>query len=101
MATIVIQYPSGHDFDFDYYVKTHMPLAEKTWKSKGLQSAQVIKLGGDSPYQVYTVMKWESMAHFQAAATAEDAKNVHEDVKNFTTAIAELRVGETIAESKL
>ena len=29
MATVIIQYPSGHDFDVDYYLKTHMPLAEK------------------------------------------------------------------------
>lgn len=29
MATVVIQYPVGHDFDVDYYVNTHMPLAHK------------------------------------------------------------------------
>ncbi|GKU08967.1 unnamed protein product, partial [Fusarium langsethiae] len=70
-------------------------------ESKGLKSAEVIKLGGDSPYQIYTVLRWESMTAFQAAAAAEDAKTVHDDVKNFTTAKAELRVGETVAESKL
>ncbi|KAL6915108.1 hypothetical protein ACHAPO_010289 [Fusarium lateritium] len=101
MATVFIQYPSGHDFDVDYYLKTHMPLAEKAWKGKGLKSADVIQLGGDSPYQIYTVLRWESLAAFQAAATAEDAKAVHEDVKNFTTAKADIRVGEVIAESKL
>ncbi|RGP77709.1 ethyl tert-butyl ether degradation [Fusarium longipes] len=101
MATVIIQYPSGHDFDVDYYLKTHMPLAEKTWKDKGLKSAEVVKLGGDSPYQIYTILKWESMAAFQAAAGAEDAKAVHEDVKNFTTAKAEVRFGATVAEAKL
>ncbi|KAJ4019671.1 hypothetical protein NW766_003429 [Fusarium irregulare] len=111
MATVIIQYPSGHDFDVDYYLKTHMPLAEKydsitstadrTWKSKGLKSAEVIQLGGDSPYQIYSILRWESMAAFQAAAGAEDAKAVHDDVKNFTTAKAEVRVGATVGEAKL
>jgi hypothetical protein len=41
------------------------------------------------------------MAAFQAAASAEDAKAVHDDVKNFTTAKADVRIGETVAEAKL
>ncbi|RFN48194.1 ethyl tert-butyl ether degradation ethd [Fusarium flagelliforme] len=101
MATIIIQYPSGHDFDVDYYLKTHMPLAEKTWSSKGLKSAEVIQLGGDSPYQIYSILRWESMAAFQAAAGSEESKAVHDDVKNFTTAKAEVRVGATVGEAKL
>jgi hypothetical protein len=28
-TTVIIQYPTGHDFNVDYYVNTHMPLAEK------------------------------------------------------------------------
>lgn len=76
-------------------------ITNRTWKSKGLKSAEIIKLGGDSPYQIYSVLHWESMAAFQAAATAEDAKAVRDDVKNFTTAKSEVRVGETVAEAKL
>lgn len=26
MACIFVTYPSGHDFDFKYYMETHMPL---------------------------------------------------------------------------
>jgi hypothetical protein len=41
------------------------------------------------------------MAAFQAAAGSEESKAVHDDVKNFTTAKAEVRVGATVGEAKL
>ncbi|WZH46777.1 Dimeric alpha-beta barrel [Fusarium acuminatum] len=101
ITTVIIQYPTGHDFNVDYYVNTHMPLAEKTWGSHGLISAEVVKLGGDSPHQIYTIMKWESLAAFQKAGAMEETKAVHEDVKNFTTAKPTMVIGETVASPKL
>ncbi|KAF4496220.1 Ethyl tert-butyl ether degradation [Fusarium agapanthi] len=98
MATVVIQYPAGHDFDVDYYVNTHMPLAHKLWGPLGLVSGQVIKLGGDSPYQIYTIITWDSMASFQKASVSEEAKQIKDDVKNFTTATATYVIGETVAK---
>ncbi|KAJ4188476.1 Hypothetical protein NCS54_00476700 [Fusarium falciforme] len=99
MATVILQYPVGHDFDLEYYVKTHLPIADRIWGPEGLRSWEVIKLGGEGPYQLYTVLKWESAAAFQKAAASEGAKEVQDDVKNFTTAAPVLVFGEAVAAS--
>lgn len=41
---VTVMYPQG-DFNLDYYLKTHMPLVENAWKSKGLKNWQVQKIG--------------------------------------------------------
>ncbi|KAM0354870.1 hypothetical protein ACHAPU_000706 [Fusarium lateritium] len=97
MFTVLIQYPTGHDFDVDYYVNTHMPLAEKVWKSHGLQGADIIKLSGEGPYQIYSILRWESLEAFQKAYAMEETKAVQEDVKNFTTGKATIAFGDTVA----
>ncbi|KAF9769023.1 hypothetical protein IL306_013618 [Fusarium sp. DS 682] len=96
MFNVIIQYPVGHDFDVDYYVNKHIPLAEKE-KPQGLVSGQVIKLGGDSPYQIYTILKWDSPASFQKASALEETKTIKDDMKNFTTAVPTYVIGETVA----
>ncbi|KAK2684761.1 hypothetical protein QWA68_016291 [Fusarium oxysporum] len=98
MATIVIQYPVGHDFDIAYYEKTHLPLAERIWGPEGLKGWEVIRLGGESPYQVYSILRWDSLASFQKAGASVEAKAIHDDVKNFTTAKPTVVVGKTVAQ---
>ncbi|KAF4340311.1 Ethyl tert-butyl ether degradation [Fusarium beomiforme] len=100
MTTVIVQYPVGHDFDVDYYVNKHMPLAQKHWGPYGLLSAQVIKLGGESPYQIYSILKWDSLASFQKAGASEETKEIKGDVKNFTTAVPTYVIGETVADVK-
>ncbi|KAM0541180.1 hypothetical protein ACHAPJ_013344 [Fusarium lateritium] len=97
MWTVIIQYPAGHDFDVEYYVNTHLPLAEKVWKKAGLKGWEVIKLGGESQYQIYTILRWDSAAAFQEAATSEGAVLIQEDVKHFTTAMPVLVFGEEVS----
>ncbi|KAJ4265969.1 hypothetical protein NW762_003942 [Fusarium torreyae] len=98
MATVAIQYPVGHEFDIEYYQKTHIPLVLKIWESAGLKSWEVIQLGGSGAYQVITILRWESLAAFQKAAAMEESKALKDDVKNFTTAVATSVVGETVAQ---
>lgn len=52
--TVVYPAKEGAKFDMDYYLKSHMPLVEKTWKSYGLKSVrnhytgdEQIRLGAD------------------------------------------------------
>ncbi|KAF4968553.1 hypothetical protein FSARC_4068 [Fusarium sarcochroum] len=98
MVTVAIQYPVGHDFDIEYYKTTHIGLVQKIWASAGLKSWEVIKLGGEGAYQVITLLRWESLAAFQKAATMEGAKAMQDDLKNFTTAVPTIVVGETVAQ---
>jgi uncharacterized protein (TIGR02118 family) len=70
----------------------------RAWRSQGLKSFEVIKLGGESPYQVYTMLRWDSLISFQKAATSEEGKAIHDDVKNFTTAVPIMVIGGTVAQ---
>lgn len=40
-ARISVLYPRKASFDMDYYLKTHMPLAAKSWKAHGLKKYTV------------------------------------------------------------
>jgi uncharacterized protein (TIGR02118 family) len=71
----------------------------RLWGPQGLVSGQVIKLGGDSPYQIYTIITWDSLASFQKASASEEAKEIRADVKNFTTATPTYVIGETVAKA--
>jgi len=74
-------------------------MSYRLWGPQGLVSGQVIKLGGDGPYQIYTIITWDSFASFQKASTSEEAKQIQDDVKNFTTATPTVVIGETIAKA--
>lgn len=71
----------------------------RLWGPQGLVSGQVIKLGGDSPYQIYTIITWDSLASFQKASASEESKQIKDDVKNFTTATPTYVIGETVAKA--
>lgn len=71
----------------------------RLWGPQGLISGQVIKLGGDSPHQIYTIITWDSLASFQKASVSEEAKEIKADVKNFTTATPTYVIGETVAKA--
>ncbi|KAJ5246555.1 hypothetical protein N7468_001538 [Penicillium chermesinum] len=69
-----VMYPNEPDakFDEDYYMKSHMPLVESTWKKHGLQSWHVIK---------YTKDLSEAL---QKGLADPESKKIFEDITNFT-----------------
>lgn len=89
--TITVLYPNtpGSRFDVDYFVDTHIPLVEEHWRSKGLTSVKLLKGAGTAdpatppPYQVITVLGFESLQAFRAAAKDSGAV-ILGDVANFT-----------------
>ncbi|KAF1959361.1 hypothetical protein CC80DRAFT_440824 [Byssothecium circinans] len=96
-ATVIVLYPSkeGAKFDLDYYTSTHMVLAEKTWKPHGLLSWKVMTFA-EGPYSVGAEVAFESLAAFQKAMQAPDAKVVADDVKNFSSVEPVFVVGEDV-----
>ncbi|KAJ5457894.1 hypothetical protein N7475_009282 [Penicillium sp. IBT 31633x] len=89
--TVAILYPNEADikFDEDYYLKTHMPLVERTWKSDGLVSARITKFSNDlegkrPQYLVMALLEWESEEHLKTATQAPGAATVFGDIPNFT-----------------
>jgi hypothetical protein len=119
-----VLYPQG-DFNLDYYLKTHMPLVESTWASKGLKDWKVAKLGpgadgsevcyatlfslirghydpdanantkSQSPYQIQAILTFDTAEQFGAAAT-EDGAKIFGDIPNFTSTTATILSGETV-----
>ncbi|KAJ6779289.1 hypothetical protein PWT90_07904 [Aphanocladium album] len=86
MATVNIIYPSGHDFDMDYYLKEHMPIVENNWKQFGLQGFDIIQFPPGQKYQVQAILKWDTLESYAAASKSESAAVVLGDIAKFTTA---------------
>lgn len=101
--TITVLYPNtpGARFDVDYFVNTHIPLVQETWGGKGLTSVKLLKGAGTAdpatppPYQVITVLGFESLEAFKAAAR-EGAAVVMGDVAKFTDVTPIVQINENL-----
>ena len=99
--TITVLYPNTPEsrFDVDYFVGTHIPLVEKSWSGKGLTSVKLLKGAATAdpatppPYRVITVLGFESLAAFKAAAK-ESGAAVMGDIANFTDVTPVVQINE-------
>lgn len=99
--SLQVVYPVSEDthFDMDYYLGTHMPLAN-SHMGDHLESVQVTKgvAGGpDAPPPFYAVatMTFADQAAFDAAMAAADP--VVADIPNFTDTTPQMLIGEVVA----
>ncbi|OAA55202.1 Ethyl tert-butyl ether degradation EthD [Cordyceps fumosorosea ARSEF 2679] len=86
MATFNVLYPSGPDFDLDYYLNHHFTIVEENWKPLGLQSWEVIVLEPGQKYQIQAILRWDSLESVAKATAGEAAAKVFADVPKFTAA---------------
>ena len=101
--TVTVLYPNTPQsrFDVDYFVKTHIPLVEEHWGGRGLTSVKLLKGAATAdpatppPYQVITVMGFESLQAFRAAAK-ESGAQVMGDVANFTDVAPIVQINEDL-----
>ncbi|CBX95231.1 hypothetical protein IAQ61_004055 [Plenodomus lingam] len=98
-AIVVVAYPrtDKSTFNKDYYISTHIPLVEKTWKPFGLKSWTVGELTADGPYSFTVVFEFESLEAFGKAIQDPGTKAVMEDVANFSSEQPVLLRGGVIA----
>ncbi|CAI7584671.1 unnamed protein product [Penicillium glandicola] len=89
--TAIVMYPNDADIQFDesYYLTTHMPLVEKTWKSHGLISWRINKFpnafdGTRSAYLIMATLEWESEESFKSALQSVSTAGVFADIPKFT-----------------
>ncbi|KAL7905277.1 hypothetical protein GGI35DRAFT_461281 [Trichoderma velutinum] len=83
--TVLYNQPKeGEYFNMDYYINTHMPIANKQWGPLGMKSWQVIQSGPDAPFYGGVLFTWEKPEDAANALTAEESKPVFADVPNFT-----------------
>ncbi len=92
MLVITVMYPGsdGARFDHAYYNETHMPLVRRLWGSMGLQHDQVMRGviapdGAAPAYMVTTLLTFDSMDRFKAAADQHGAE-IFADIPKFTDA---------------
>ncbi|MBN1905110.1 MAG: EthD family reductase [Deltaproteobacteria bacterium] len=90
MIRATVFYPSGEGrFDMEYYLNSHIPLAERLLKPYGLIRAEVDKgiAGGGpgeaAPFATIAYMIFENMEGLTKGMAAHDAE-MAADVKNFT-----------------
>ncbi|KAI1087217.1 hypothetical protein F5B19DRAFT_81463 [Rostrohypoxylon terebratum] len=84
VATVSVAYKAGK-FDMEYYLKTHMPLVQKTWAPFGLKSWKVVQYTDpESPYAVQALLEWDDLAQWEKASTSAEAASVFGDITNFT-----------------
>ena len=90
MIKATVFYPAGGGrFDMDYYIKTHIPFAEKLLKPYGLVRVEVDKgvagggPGESAPFVTMAHMVFNSLEDFQKGTQAHDA-DLAADLKNFT-----------------
>lgn len=87
MATLTVSYPLAFDstFDRDYYLTTHIPLAQAAWGEFGLQSAQILfPAPGPQPLASMIILQFADQTGVDAALASPKTLEVIDDVPNFT-----------------
>lgn len=82
-TVVTILYPATKNFNLDYYLENHMPLAQKTWGPYGLQSYTVSRVVAGDQYSIECFLFFKSKES-QATALGEHAAEVMADVVNFS-----------------
>lgn len=88
-------------FDLDHYARVHLPLVRARWSDAGLISIEglrAIAAFGDGPprYGVIAILRFPTMAAFEAAAGGEHAAEITADIANFTDLLPDTQVNEVI-----
>ncbi|MDH4656803.1 EthD family reductase [Pseudomonas sp. BN606] len=87
MATLTVSYPLTAEsrFDRNYYVTTHLPLAQAAWGEFGLQSAEVLfPASGSQPLAALAILRFADQPAIDAALNSPKALEVLGDIAKFT-----------------
>lgn len=98
MIILSITHPTapGSHFDWHYFQNRHLPLIGTKLGNYGLVSASVLKGekaadGSEPPVQATVLLTFGSEGHAKAALSSGEAKDVFNDVANFTTAVPSMQ----------
>ncbi|OJD31675.1 ethyl tert-butyl ether degradation [Diplodia corticola] len=105
MATVTVLYPNVSDatFDLEYYLKTHMPLAQKNFGPHGLKGYKVSRIlgtpGSDKPpYSVQCVLEFGSKDQVDDALKNATGP-VMADITNFSNQTPVFLIGEVVGSA--
>lgn len=89
--TTTVLYPNSANakLDVNYYLNTHLPMAQRIWGPLGMKSWAVTSfipgLDGSQPkYLVETVSEWTNADAAKDAIETDEGQEVLKDMENFT-----------------
>jgi len=102
MLVIAVMYPADRGtFDHGYYASSHMRLVHRLWEPMGLQGSKVMRGlpgpdGAPPAYTVTTLLTFDSMDSFKAAA-AQHGAEIFADIPKFTASSPTLVFNEPVS----
>ncbi|KAK3669298.1 hypothetical protein LTR78_010836 [Recurvomyces mirabilis] len=89
-------------FDLDYYTNIHMPLVQKHFSPHGLKSWEITKFSPETNQQfnIQVILMGESAEGAKAAGDTPGAKELADDVANFSDELPLMLTG-TVVKSSL
>ncbi|CAO1616398.1 unnamed protein product [Parajaminaea phylloscopi] len=86
-------------FDLKYYLDKHMPLVGKHWEPIGLKQWQVVQFSDPAaPYRIQAILTFADAASIKKALN-ELAKEVFDDIQNYTDLKPQAFYGEVLTAS--
>jgi len=101
-TTVTLLYPTAKDgkaFDESYYISSHMPLVHSKWSTKGLTSWHVTHLDPSTGYVQQCTMFWESEEKMKECMGGPEAKQIMDDIVNYSSVAPVTLVGAEISRS--
>jgi uncharacterized protein (TIGR02118 family) len=102
MILVSVMYPetAGEAFNYDYFVKNHIPLVKACLQNKGLRDVRVFRGlgapdGGKPAYKVLSLLSFDSLDGFQQGV-AEHGQKIFADRPNFTAISPIFQISEAI-----
>jgi uncharacterized protein (TIGR02118 family) len=97
---LTVLYPKTSKFDMDYYLSHHIPTTKASWEPLGMVSCIVTEVEDGDDYSVKVLIGWKDFAAWEEAKASDSAKELNEDVKNFTDVTPVMIVGKIVSWSK-
>jgi len=78
-----------------------MPLVTKLYGPYGLKGWEVLQFSKHDtpPYVVQTVLQWDNVDQLNAANTSDGAKELRDDIKNFSEVLPVAMIGRNVGRS--
>jgi hypothetical protein len=97
---LTVLYPKTSNFDMSYYLSHHIPSTKAAWEPLGMKSCIVAKVEEEVDYVVKVLIGWKDLASWEKAKACLAAKELNEDVKNFTDTTPIMIVGKIVNNSE-
>jgi uncharacterized protein (TIGR02118 family) len=104
MVIVSVCYPRHSDsrFDYDYYLRTHVPLVESRWGGMGLVKAKLMRGdltldGGGPAFELIALLTFSSMEAVEAALAAH-GDEILADIPKYTNVQPLIQINQSLGD---